>query len=105
MSVREAGRWPIVPERSRVRNTVELPRTRLMRTPTGRDTPPMVSANGVRVAFVQMNTAVDDSTYLPYSVALLQAYLQGHSARPERYDFALPVVRRLHPPEAVRHLG
>jgi radical SAM superfamily enzyme YgiQ (UPF0313 family) len=64
----------------------------------------MGSANGVRIAFVQMNTAVDDSTYLPYSVALLQAYLQGHSARPERYDFALPVVRRLHPPEAVRHL-
>ena len=65
----------------------------------------MKSAADVRLAFVQMNTAVDDSTYLPYSVALLQAYLQRHSARPERYDFALPIVQRLRPAEAVRRLG
>jgi radical SAM superfamily enzyme YgiQ (UPF0313 family) len=59
----------------------------------------------VKIGFVQMNTAVDDSTYLPYSVALLQAYLQAHSARPERYEFALPIVQRLAPAAAVRVLG
>ena len=35
----------------------------------------MSSDSRVKIGFVQMNTAVDDSTYLPYSVALLQAYL------------------------------
>ena len=53
--------------------------------------------DAVKVGFVQMNTAVDSSMYLPYSVALLQAYLQEHSARPERYAFALPIVHRLSP--------
>src|SRR4029453_4086050 len=33
----------------------------------------------VKVRFVQMNTALDESIYLPYSVALLQAYLQAHA--------------------------
>lgn len=65
----------------------------------------MRDRDAVRIAFVQMNTAVDDSTYLPYSVALLQAYLQAHSARPERYEFALPIVHRLRPAEAVGRLG
>ena len=65
----------------------------------------MENADVVRIGFVQMNTAVDNSTYLPYSVGLLQAYLQRHSARPERYDFALPVVGRPRPRDAVRQLG
>ena len=80
-------------------------RTALMCRPGGRDTPQMKSPDRLRVAFVQMNTAVDDSTYLPYSVALLQAYLQAHSTRPERYEFALPIVRRLRTDEAVGQLG
>ena len=65
----------------------------------------MSGAGAVKISFVQMNTAVDDSTYLPYSVGLLQAYLQGHAARPDRYEFALPIVRRLRPAEAVGQLG
>ena len=65
----------------------------------------MRDRDAVRTAFVQMNTAVDDSTYLPYSVGLLQAYLQRHSARPERYEFALPIVQRLRPAAAVSLLG
>ena len=65
----------------------------------------MTGDGAVKIAFVQMNTAVDDSTYLPYSVALLQAYLQAHSTRPERYEFGLPIVKRLGPADAVRHLG
>ncbi|MDT7570875.1 MAG: putative methyltransferase [Actinomycetota bacterium] len=46
----------------------------------------------VKVGFVQLNTALDSSMYLPYSVALLQAYLQAHAERPERYVFGLPII-------------
>ena len=61
--------------------------------------------DAVKVGFVQMNTAVDSSLYLPYSVALLQAYLQGHAERPERYAFGVPIVRRLTPSAAVVAIG
>ncbi|MGE5274360.1 MAG: B12-binding domain-containing radical SAM protein [Verrucomicrobiota bacterium] len=59
----------------------------------------------VKVGFVQMNTAVDSSLYLPYSVALLQAYLQEHSERPERYAFGVPIIHRLTPSAAVAAIG
>lgn len=49
--------------------------------------------DSVKVGFVQLNTALDASMYLPYSVALLQAFLQGHAERPDRYVFALPIIR------------
>jgi len=48
--------------------------------------------DSVKVGFVQLNTALGSSMYLPYSVALLQAYVQGHAERPERYSFGLPVI-------------
>jgi radical SAM superfamily enzyme YgiQ (UPF0313 family) len=48
--------------------------------------------DSVKVGLVQLNTALDSSLYLPYSVALLQAYLQAHAERPERYVFALPII-------------
>ncbi|HEY7693834.1 MAG TPA: radical SAM protein [Gaiellaceae bacterium] len=61
--------------------------------------------DAVKVGFVQMNTAVDASLYLPYSVALLQAYLQEHAARPERYSFGLPIIHRLSPSAGAAALG
>jgi radical SAM superfamily enzyme YgiQ (UPF0313 family) len=48
--------------------------------------------DSVKVGFVQLNTTLGSSLYLPYSVALLQAYLQRHAARPERYRFGLPLI-------------
>jgi radical SAM superfamily enzyme YgiQ (UPF0313 family) len=59
----------------------------------------------VTVGLVQLNTVFDGTLYLPYSVALLQAYLQGHAARPERYRFPLPLVERLPPGEAEARLA
>ena len=53
---------------------------------------PTTRQDSVNVGFVQLNTALDSSMYLPYSVALLQAYLQRYAERPERYTFALPLV-------------
>jgi radical SAM superfamily enzyme YgiQ (UPF0313 family) len=61
--------------------------------------------DAVKVGFVQLNTAVEATLYLPYSVALLQAYLHGHAAQPERYAFGLPIVRWLTPSAAVKAIG
>ena len=46
----------------------------------------------MQVSLVQLNTALGESMYLPYSVALLQAYTERHARRPERYAFGLPMV-------------
>jgi radical SAM superfamily enzyme YgiQ (UPF0313 family) len=48
--------------------------------------------DSVKVGFVQLNTTLGSSMYLPYSVALLQVYLQRHAVRPERYRLGLPVI-------------
>jgi radical SAM superfamily enzyme YgiQ (UPF0313 family) len=61
--------------------------------------------DAVEVGFVQMNTAVDSSLYLPYSVALLQAFVQEHAERPERYAFRVPIIHRLTPSAAVAAVG
>ena len=47
----------------------------------------------MQVSLVQLNTALGESMYLPYSVALLQAYTERHARRPERYAFGLPMAR------------
>jgi radical SAM superfamily enzyme YgiQ (UPF0313 family) len=59
----------------------------------------------VNVRLVQMNTALGASIYLPYSVAMLQAYLQAHAARPERYTFGIPLVHPLPPAQAVEAIA
>ena len=46
----------------------------------------------MQVSLVQLNTALGESMYLPYSVALLQAYTERHARQPERYAFGLPMV-------------
>ncbi|PIQ25598.1 hypothetical protein COW36_21390 [bacterium (Candidatus Blackallbacteria) CG17_big_fil_post_rev_8_21_14_2_50_48_46] len=45
----------------------------------------------VVVGLVQMNQRFFEQSFLPYSTALLQAQVQAHSPRPERYLFLLPV--------------
>ena len=52
----------------------------------------MIPESTVQVSLVQLNTALGESMYLPYSVALLQAYAERHAPRPERYSFGLPMV-------------
>src|SRR5262249_19932768 len=57
----------------------------------------------VRVGLVQINNSFSGQNYLPYSVGLLQAYVEGH-ADPGRYRFLLPLYRRIPVREAVDHL-
>ncbi len=59
----------------------------------------------VTVGFVQMNTTLDETVYLPYSVGMLQAYLQGHTTRPGGYVFSLPVVEAVAPEPALERIG
>lgn len=45
-----------------------------------------------------------DVSIIPYSVGMLQAYVQQHAPRPERYTFLLPVYRRMAVADAVADL-
>lgn len=44
------------------------------------------------------------SVYLPYSVALLQAYAQRHAVSPDSFEFLLPIFRPTPVPAALEHL-
>ena len=59
----------------------------------------------VTIGFVQMNTTLDETVYLPYSVGMLQAYLQRHTARPGGYAFTIPVVEPVAPEAALERIG
>jgi tRNA A37 methylthiotransferase MiaB len=59
----------------------------------------------MRVGCVQINAEFSGQCYLPYSAGILQAYAQRHLARPEQYQFLLPVFRRDKVADAVAHLG
>ncbi len=41
---------------------------------------------------------------LPYTIGLLQVYAQAHSPAPERYEFQLPIYKRIPVDEAVAYL-
>ncbi|MBI5368614.1 MAG: cobalamin B12-binding domain-containing protein [Planctomycetes bacterium] len=57
-----------------------------------------------RVGLVQVNNSFSGQNYLPYSVGLLQAYVQRHAPAAARYEFLLPLYKRVPVEEAVRHL-
>jgi radical SAM superfamily enzyme YgiQ (UPF0313 family) len=53
---------------------------------------------------VQINNSFSGQSYLPYSVGTLQAYVQRHARDPSRFDFRLPVYRRMPVAQAVERL-
>ena len=53
------------------------------------------------VGLVLINASFSGQNYLPYSVGLLQAYVQEHAPNPERYNFRLPVYTRIPVQDAV----
>ena len=57
-----------------------------------------------RVGLVQINNSFADACYLPYSIGVLQAYFQQHSAKAEQFSFLTPVYRRIPVQDAVRQL-
>jgi hypothetical protein len=64
-----------------------------------------VPDGAVRVGLVQINNSFSNQNYLPYSVGMLQAYAQRHLAHPERFEFLLPVYRRIPVETAVAQLA
>ena len=58
----------------------------------------------VNVGLVQINNSFSGQNYLPYSIACLQSYTQQNAARSERYDFLMPVYKRMPVRDAVAQL-
>ncbi|MGA7935729.1 MAG: B12-binding domain-containing radical SAM protein [Kovacikia sp.] len=58
----------------------------------------------IKVGLVQINNSFSNQNYLPYSVGLLQAYVQEYAKVPERYEFGLPIYCRLPIAKALEHL-
>jgi radical SAM superfamily enzyme YgiQ (UPF0313 family) len=58
----------------------------------------------IKVGLVQINNSFSNQNYLPYSVGLLQAYVQKYAKAPERYAFGLPIYCRLPIAGALEHL-
>ena len=68
--------------------------------------PPTVASprGAVKVGLVQINNSFSGQNYLPYSVALLQTYVQQKSADPGRYRFLPPLYKRVRIADAVEAL-
>lgn len=49
----------------------------------------------IKIGLVQMNSGFLNGNYLPYSVGLLQAYVQRHAQDPAQFEFLPPLYRRL----------
>ena len=59
----------------------------------------------VRVGLAQINNSFSGQNYLPYSVGLLESYVRHYAKEPARYDFLLPVYKRILADEAVAQLA
>jgi tRNA A37 methylthiotransferase MiaB len=59
----------------------------------------------VRIGLAQINNSFSDQNYLPYSVGLLQSYVERYAAQPGRYRFLLPVYKRIPADAAVAALA
>lgn len=62
-------------------------------------------AQALEIGWVQISEKRLEYVYLPYSVALLQAYVQQHARDPARYAFRIPLCTRLPVAAAVHHLA
>ena len=58
----------------------------------------------ITVGLVQINNSFSNQSYLPYSVGVLQAYVQSNSEDADRYNFLLPIFRRGRIDDAVNTL-
>ena len=67
--------------------------------------PASAPASGVvKVGLVQINNSFSGQNYLPYSIALLQTYVQKFAADPGLYEFMTPLFKRVRIADAVEAL-
>ena len=57
-----------------------------------------------KVGLVQINNSFDRQCYLPYTVGMLQAYAQRHLGDADRFEFLLPIFKRIPVATAVEQL-
>lgn len=57
-----------------------------------------------KVGLVQINNSFSGQNYFPYSVGILQAYIQRYAPKPDRYEFLLPIYTRQSVEQAVNYL-
>lgn len=62
------------------------------------------SVKPIQVGLVQINNSFSNQNYLPLAVGMLQAYAQAFLQHPERFEFMLPVYKRIPVPQAVEKL-
>jgi radical SAM superfamily enzyme YgiQ (UPF0313 family) len=55
----------------------------------------------IKIGLVQINNSFSGQNYLPYSIALLQTYVQKFAPNPGRYAFLMPLYKRLRIADAV----
>jgi len=71
-------------------------------TQTESASPGLVPAAGpVKVGLVQINNSFSGQNYLPYSIALLQTYVQKFAVNPGLYEFLTPLYKRVRIADAV----
>jgi radical SAM superfamily enzyme YgiQ (UPF0313 family) len=58
----------------------------------------------LRIGLVQINNGFSGQSYLPYSVALIQSYLQAHARAAAHLEFLDPIFSRVKVPEAAEQL-
>src|SRR4051795_4258932 len=71
------------------------------------DSPPnqnVQTTQPVKVGLVQINNSFSGQNYLPYSIALLQTYVQKFAADPGLYEFLTPLYKRVRIADAVEAL-
>jgi radical SAM superfamily enzyme YgiQ (UPF0313 family) len=59
----------------------------------------------VKVGLVQINNNYSGQSYLPYSIGLLQSYVQANATNPLRYEFLIPIHLRVPVEEALIKLN
>ena len=58
----------------------------------------------ISVGLVQINNSFSGQNYLPYSIALLQTYVEKYAPDPGRYQFLTPLYKRIRIADAVEQL-
>jgi radical SAM superfamily enzyme YgiQ (UPF0313 family) len=61
-------------------------------------------AGPVKIGLVQINNSFSGQNYLPYSIALLQTYVQKFAVDPGSYEFLTPLYKRVRIADAVEAL-
>lgn len=62
------------------------------------------SVRPIKVGLVQINNSFSNQNYLPLAIGMLQAYAQAFVQQPERFQFMLPVYKRIPVLQAVEKL-